>query len=70
MTDTTNTTAAPSNAPPYIAYQVRKGKDKGFFTRIGAAWPNKDGKGFNIELECVPLDGKITLRLVSEKKDE
>jgi hypothetical protein len=66
MTDTTNTTA---NTPPYIAYQVRNGKDKGFFTRIGVAWPNKDGKGFNIQLDSVPLDGKITLRVATEKKD-
>ena len=28
MTDTTNTTAASGNTPPYIAYQVRSGKDK------------------------------------------
>ena len=69
MTDTTNNPAASGKAPPYIAYQVRNGKYKAFFTRIGAAWPNKDGKGFNIQLEAVPLDGRVTLRLASEKKD-
>lgn len=68
MATNTNETAA-SKSPSHIAYQVRDGKDKGYFTRIGAAWPHKDGNGFNIQLDAVPLDGRITLRLASEKKD-
>ncbi len=68
MTDSNATTAA--KAPSHIAYHVRDGKEKGYFTRIGAAWPHKDGKGFNIKLGgLVPLDGEITLRTASEKKD-
>ena len=66
MTDTTN-----SKAPTHIAYNVREGKEKGFFTRIGAAWPTKNGSnGFNIQLDgLVPLDGRITLLVASEKKE-
>ena len=56
------------NAPTHIAYQVREGSQKGYWTRIGAAWANKDGKGFNIQLECIPLDGRINLRIASEPK--
>ena len=68
MTDSINNQAAASKKPSHIAYQVREGKgDKGYFTRIGAAWPNKDGNGFNIQLDAVPLDGRITLRVPSEK---
>ena len=67
MSNTTE--SAPSKSPSHIAYQVREGKDKGYFTRIGAAWPHKDGKGFNIQLDAVPLDGKITLRIATDKKD-
>ena len=67
MTDTQQT--ATSKSPTHIAYHVREGKDKGYFTRIGAAWPHKDGSGFNIQLDIMPLDGKITLRTASEKKD-
>jgi hypothetical protein len=69
MTDTANTQESASKAPTHIAYQVRNGKDKGYFTRIGVAWANKDGKGFNIQLDCVPLDGRITLRVISEVKE-
>jgi len=59
-----------SKAPTHIAYQIRDGKgDKGYWTRIGAAWQHKDGSGFNIQLESVPLDGRITIRIATEKKD-
>jgi hypothetical protein len=68
MTDTTNSNTT-SKSPTHIAYHVRDGKDKGFFTRIGAAWPHKDGNGFNIQLEVVPLDGRVTLRVATDKKD-
>ena len=64
----TETKPASGKAPTYIAYQVRDGNEKGFFTRIGAAWAHKDGKGFNVQLDSVPLNGRITLRLPSETK--
>lgn len=48
------------------AFHVRKGKDKSFWTRIGAAWPHEDGNGFNIKLDCVPVDGSIVLRSADE----
>lgn len=66
MSDEQQQTA--SKAPTHIAYQVRDGKDKGFWTRIGAAWQHKDGNGFNIQLDCVPLDGRIQLRVATEQK--
>ena len=59
-----------SKAPSHIAYQVHDRKEQtGIWTRIGAAWPQKDGKGFNIQLDAVPLDGRITLRVATDKKD-
>lgn len=65
----TNDTGAASKAPTHIAYHVRDGKgDKGFWTRIGAAWAARDGKGFNLQLDVVPLDGKVILRLPTENK--
>ncbi len=57
-------------APSHTAYQVREiSKDKSNWTRIGSAWPNRDGQGFNIQLDAVPLDGRITLRVVADKKE-
>ena len=59
------------NAPSYIAYQVkdREGEKSGFFTRIGAAWAHGDANGLTIQLECLPIDGKVVLRTPSEKKE-
>ncbi|NJN40715.1 MAG: hypothetical protein HC807_07720 [Gammaproteobacteria bacterium] len=59
-----------SRAPSHVAYQVRdrEGK-KSVWTRIGSAWPHADSKGFNIQVEVVPLDGRITLRVASETKE-
>jgi hypothetical protein len=34
-----------------------------FWTRIGSAWPHKDGKGFNLQLSGLPASGgRIVLR--------
>jgi hypothetical protein len=69
MTDTDNTQPAASKAPSHAVYHVR-GRDgqKGFWTRIGSAWPHKDGKGFNIQIDTGPFDGRITLRVPAKKK--
>ena len=69
MTDTNNTPPA-GKTPSHIAYQVRDREgQKGFWTRIGSAWAHADGKGFNIQLEALPVDGRISLRIPSESKD-
>ena len=33
----------------------------------GSAWAHADGNGFNIQLETVALDGRIALRVATEK---
>ena len=56
------------NKPTHYAYHVTDrvqdgGEDKGgFWTKIGAAWPHRDRKGFNISIETIPLNGRIVLR--------
>ena len=68
MTESQTNNTATSKAPTHVAYQVRDREGgKGFWTRMGAAWPHADGRGFNIQLEAVPLDGRITLRVVSDE---
>lgn len=67
---TNNEKASASKSPSHVAYQIREMKDgKGFWTRIGTAWKHADEQGFNIQLDAVPLDGKITLRLPTEKAE-
>lgn len=71
MTNTTHNDqpTAGTHAPTHFAYHVREGKDKGFWTKVGIAWQHRDGKGFNVKLDCLPVDGRISLRVASEAKD-
>ena len=70
MSDGKTNETTTSKAPSHVAYQVRDREgQKGFWTRIGSAWAHGDGKGFNVQLDVVPLDGRITLRVATEKKD-
>ena len=70
MTDTTTNQPAASKTPSHVAYQVRDRENgKSFWTRIGSAWAHADGKGFNLQIDTVPLDGRITLRVAAEKKE-
>ena len=52
-----------SNKPTLYAYAVkdRGRKQKAIWTRIGAAWPHEKGNGFTIELEALPVDGRMVL---------
>jgi hypothetical protein len=67
MTNEKTTQPAASKAPSHVAYSVRDREgSKGFWTRIGSAWQHADGKGYTVQLDVVPLDGRITLRVPSE----
>ncbi|HEX3146658.1 MAG TPA: hypothetical protein VHR66_01060 [Gemmataceae bacterium] len=69
MTSTTETKT--TRKPSYVAYQVRDtGSGKSFFNRIGVAFAHKDSRGYDILLEAVPLDGRICLRDIAEKKEQ
>ncbi len=53
-------------APTHRVYTVirREGQDD-YWLNIGLAFPNRDGKGFNIMLQAAPLDGKLVLREIA-----
>lgn len=50
------------NAPSHKVFTVEGEGDEAFWTRVGSAWPHKDGKGFNITLSALPVNGRIVLR--------
>ncbi len=33
-----------------------------FWTRVGSAWQHKDGKGYNVVLSALPVNGRLVLR--------
>jgi hypothetical protein len=47
--------------PAYIAYAVNGEGKQAFWTRIGTAWPQTKGEGFNIDLTAFPVNGRIIL---------
>lgn len=58
--------------PSHRLYAVTKrpGSEKAYWAPIGAAWAHRDGKGFAIKLEYLPVNGaEIVLRLIEEKSD-
>ena len=59
-----------SNKPSHRIYAVTKRTSgDSDWTEIGAAWPHKDGKGFSLKLEYLPLNGgELSLRVPSDKK--
>jgi len=55
--------------PDFIAYSVRESRDgKGHWNKVGAAWQHRDGQGLDIQLESLPLDGRLTLRELREER--
>ena len=63
------------NQPTHFVYQVREiahgdnEEKRDFWTKIGAAWPHKDGDGFSIAVDLVPLTGRIVLRKRPEEDE-
>jgi hypothetical protein len=63
----TNRATAPAGSPATTTYlnvftgeeYERDGKTQKRWTKIGAAFPHKEGPGFSIELKAFPIDGRL-----------
>ena len=53
---------ADNKRPSHEVFIVDGEGEKARWTPIGAAWPHDDGKGYNVTLVAVPLDGRLVLR--------
>jgi hypothetical protein len=52
----------------YEVFNIVKNEEgKGFWTRVGVAFENKDGS-LNVKLNCLPLNGTLHIR-EKEKKE-
>jgi hypothetical protein len=56
-----------ADKPAFHAYSVRKykksdGTEDAFWNKIGAVFAHKDSKGFDVVLDCLPIDGRVTIR--------
>lgn len=62
---------ATGNKPTYRAFSVVDIEgDKSRWIDIGAAFVHEDGKGYNIVLHAIPVNGKLVLRLNEPKPKE
>jgi hypothetical protein len=70
MSENTTTETKPAGkSPSHVAWHVREsGNGKSYWTRVGVAWTNKDG-GFTVQLDCVPLDGRLVCQPADKKQD-
>jgi hypothetical protein len=53
--------------PTHRLFRVVGDGEKANWTEIGAAWPNKDGQGFSITCDAMPLSGRIVMRAIAER---
>ena len=64
MTTSTQSTSAP---PTHRLYVVTNNGTSASWREIGAAWPNKDGLGYSLNCAAIPLQGRIVMRVITEK---
>ena len=56
-------TTKQTNRPSHRVYAVTKNRDSNYWREIAAAWAHKDGEGFNLKLDFLPLNGaEIVIR--------
>lgn len=48
--------------PTHRALSLRRDGRRTYWTRIGVAWPQNDGKGIYIRLDALPIGDEIVLR--------
>ena len=70
MTRENQATNQAPNAPDYLAWHVTQKGEKSFWNKVGAAWAHKDGKGYTLQMETCPINGRIVLRLPLEDTAE
>lgn len=69
MARSQQTTAHTPKLPDFIAFHVQTKGEKTFWNRVGASWLHHDGNGMSLQLETVPIDGRIVLRAPREQDD-
>ena len=64
---TTTSTQTKGRKPSHRLYRVNGDGKSANWTPIGSAWLHQDGNGFSIACDAVPLQGRIVMRLISER---
>jgi hypothetical protein len=71
---TKQTQTPPSETTRFDVFTVEEygtaGEKQSNWMRIGVAFPHKDGKGFQIQLQAFPVNGKLVLRKHESKPED
>jgi hypothetical protein len=62
---TTNT----NRQPTHRLYTVKGENESTRWIEIGAAWANKDSKGFTLHFDAMPFDGRVVMREITEREN-
>jgi hypothetical protein len=54
------------NIRPHRVFVVDGEGDNAFWTKIGAAWLHEDGKGFNVTLTAMLVNGRLAVRATKQ----
>lgn len=60
--------ATTANRPGFRLYSVTGEGDAARWTDIGVAWATRDGKGFTLNLNALPLNGRVVMRENTKKE--
>lgn len=65
------TTKTTNHTPSHDVFHVIGEGESARWTKLGAAWAHKDGEGFNIQLNFMPLgnEGRFVVRKVKPKTE-
>lgn len=71
MAHKTETTSnqQPANAPDFLAWHISEKGEKSYWSKVGAAWQHKDVAGYTLQLETLPICGRIVLRQPLDNAD-
>ncbi|MFB2553800.1 hypothetical protein [Ensifer soli] len=59
-----------NKSPTHGVYVVEGAGDGSYWTKVGAAWPTNNGKGFTIQLIGLPVSGRLILQEINAKRDD
>ena len=71
--NTRGTNTETGNRPTHRVFAVTEPREEGgkaFWADIGAAWSHGDGKGFNVVLNLLPMQGQAIVIRVNEPRDD
>jgi len=57
-----------TNRPAFRLYTVTGDGEQARWTDIGVAWRTRDGKGYTLSLNALPLNGRIVMREATQKE--